>query len=303
MFFESCIKNGFRIETCFVQDFKKCFFGRIKECPLLNGFISRIAIFSWFSEILYDGTFPSVIAQKIHCCCGCWFGLLGSWINLFWIKNFSKSSGDIEEVKLTESKSQSQVLTESEIERLSDYGLQIEKHYKKPQDIEFAIENRQIYILQSRPITTEAKESKVLHGEVLLAGLPASPGVGTGKVKIIKNLNDLDKIQKGDVIAISKTAGIMAAKKTSELIPLCHPLNIASVDIDFGIDKKQNKIDITSKVKVEGQTGVEMEALTAVSVASLTMYDMCKAVDKEIIISDIMLVEKTGGKSGAFRRK
>ena len=116
-----------------------------------------------------------------------------------------KSSGDIEEVKLTEDKSQSQVLTKSEIERLTDYGLQIEKHYKHPQDIEFAIENRHIYIVQSRPITTEAKETKALHGDVLLTGLPASPGVGTGKVKIIKNLDDLDRVLKGDILVTEMT--------------------------------------------------------------------------------------------------
>ena len=130
--------------------------------------------------------------------------------------------------------------------------------------------------------------------------------VAKGLVHMKRKTLDLlidKKIPKGDVIAISKTAGIMAAKKTSELIPLCHPLNITSIDIDFDINKKKSKIDITAKVKVAGQTGVEMEALTAVSVASLTIYDMCKSVDKTITISDIMLIEKSGGKSGSFRRK
>lgn len=111
------------------------------------------------------------------------------------------------------------------------------------------------------------------------------------------------KVPKGDVLCVSKIAGIMAAKKTSELIPMCHPLNITSINIDFHIKIGQNKIDIEAKVKCEGQTGVEMEALTAVSVAALTIYDMCKAVDKDMQISDIMLKEKRGGKSGVYKRK
>lgn len=109
-------------------------------------------------------------------------------------------------------------------------------------------------------------------------------------------------VPKGDVIAVAKVAGIMAAKKTSELIPMCHPLNITSVSLDITADETNSKMDIEAKVRIVGQTGVEMEALTAVSVAALTIYDMCKAVDKGIIISDIMLMEKRGGKSGEFRR-
>jgi len=111
------------------------------------------------------------------------------------------------------------------------------------------------------------------------------------------------KMPKGDVFCVARIAGTMAAKKTSELIPLCHPLPILSVVIDLGIDKKKRKIDIVAKVKVAGQTGVEMEALTAVSASALAIYDMCKAVDRDIVISDIMLVEKRGGRSGVFRRK
>lgn len=111
------------------------------------------------------------------------------------------------------------------------------------------------------------------------------------------------KVAKGDVLNVAKVAGIMAAKKTSDIIPLCHPLNITSVDIDFKLGEKKSSIDIESRVKITGQTGVEMEALTAVSAAALTIYDMCKAVDKEMIISDIMLIEKRGGKSGKFIRR
>ena len=107
---------------------------------------------------------------------------------------------------------------------------------------------------------------------------------------------------KGDVMAVARIAGIMAAKKTADLIPLCHPLAITSVTVDMSIDEKKSRMDIVAKAKTVGQTGVEMEALTAVSVAALTIYDMCKAVDREMTISDIMLMEKRGGKSGEFRR-
>ena len=110
------------------------------------------------------------------------------------------------------------------------------------------------------------------------------------------------KIAKGDVLATARIAGIMAAKKTPEIIPLCHPLAIASVAIDFELDRKESRIVILSRVSVTGQTGVEMEALTAVAAAALTVYDMCKAVDREMVISDILLVEKKGGRSGHFRR-
>ena len=111
------------------------------------------------------------------------------------------------------------------------------------------------------------------------------------------------KVPKGDVLCVSRVAGIMAAKKTGELIPMCHPLEVTSVDIDFDIDGAGSRIDIQARVKITGRTGVEMEAMTAASVAALTIYDMCKAVDKEMIISEIMLIEKKGGRSGFFRRK
>ncbi len=105
--------------------------------------------------------------------------------------------------------------------------------------------------------------------------------------------------KKGDVLATARIAGIMAAKKTSDLIPLCHPLMISKVNVDFFIDT--NYIDVEATVKVEGKTGVEMEALTACSVACLTIYDMLKAVDRGMRITDMRLAEKTGGKSGTFR--
>jgi cyclic pyranopterin phosphate synthase len=121
------------------------------------------------------------------------------------------------------------------------------------------------------------------------------------KPETLKLIQD-KKIPKGDVLCVARVAGIQAVKKTSELIPMCHPLNITSVNIDLSLDNKKNRIDIEARVKVTGQTGVEMEALTAVSVAALTIYDMCKAVDKEMIISDVMLMEKKGGRSGHFKR-
>ncbi len=106
---------------------------------------------------------------------------------------------------------------------------------------------------------------------------------------------------KGDVLAAARLAGIMAAKKTHELIPLCHPLQLTSVSVDFEPDRSASAIDITARVRVEGRTGVEMEALSAVALACLTIYDMLKAVDRAMRITDIRLIEKTGGKSGTFR--
>ena len=107
-------------------------------------------------------------------------------------------------------------------------------------------------------------------------------------------------IKKGDVLSVARLAGIMAAKRTHELIPLCHPLPLASVTLDLEPDIKRRAIDITATVKVTGRTGVEMEALTAVSVAALTVYDMCKAIDRGMRLNDIRLTRKSGGKSGTF---
>jgi len=112
-----------------------------------------------------------------------------------------------------------------------------------------------------------------------------------------------NRISKGNVFETARLAGIMAAKRTYSLIPLCHQLNLTKVSVDFKFDKRRNKVDIEAKAICIGQTGVEMEALTAVSVAALTIYDMCKAVDKAMIISDIMLLKKSGGKSGEWKRK
>lgn len=109
-------------------------------------------------------------------------------------------------------------------------------------------------------------------------------------------------MKKGDVLGIARVAGIMAAKKVDSLIPLCHPLLISKVNIDFSYRDEDNTIEIFATVGMSGQTGVEIEALTAVSVAGLTIYDMCKAVDKSMVIGDIRLLKKTGGKSGTYVR-
>ncbi len=109
-------------------------------------------------------------------------------------------------------------------------------------------------------------------------------------------------LKKGDALAVARIAGIMAAKKTSELIPLCHPLPITKVAVDLETDRATHRILITATVKTRGQTGVEMEALTSASTAALTVYDMMKAVDKGITIESIQLKEKQGGKSGTWRR-
>lgn len=105
-------------------------------------------------------------------------------------------------------------------------------------------------------------------------------------------------IKKGDVLAVSQVAGIMAAKKTSNLIPMCHNIILTGADIKFNIDKENSKIDIEAVVRTTGKTGVEIEALTAVSVAGLTIYDMCKAIDRKMRLTDVRLAKKTGGKSG-----
>ena len=126
-----------------------------------------------------------------------------------------------------------------------------------------------------------------------------------GSVLMSKETIDLiegDRISKGNVLDTARLAGIMAAKKTCELVPLCHQLNLSSVSVDLHIDTEKSKVDIEATAECVGQTGVEMEALTAVSVAALTVYDMCKAADKAMVISEVMLMEKRGGKSGTWKR-
>ncbi len=107
-------------------------------------------------------------------------------------------------------------------------------------------------------------------------------------------------VKKGDVLSVARLAGIMGAKRTPDLIPLCHPLGLTSVTVELSCDPQRNAVDITATCKLKGRTGVEMEALTAVAVAALTVYDMCKAVDRSMTISEIRLLHKSGGKSGTY---
>ena len=129
--------------------------------------------------------------------------------------------------------------------------------------------------------------------------------VAVAKARILMNSNTLEIIKngdakKGDVLGIARTAGIMAAKKTADLIPLCHPLPITNVNINLRIEPSSNSVEIEATVKTNGQTGVEMEALTAANITALTIYDMVKAIDKTMKITDLRVTFKDGGKTGQF---
>jgi cyclic pyranopterin monophosphate synthase len=127
--------------------------------------------------------------------------------------------------------------------------------------------------------------------------------IACGKIKMKESTLNLiiqGDIEKGDVLGTARIAGIMGSKRTSDLIPMCHPLMINNCKVSFNVDEKNNAILIEASAKTTGKTGVEMEALTAVSIAALTIYDMCKAVDKGMIIEDIHLLKKSGGKSGEW---
>lgn len=127
--------------------------------------------------------------------------------------------------------------------------------------------------------------------------------IAVSRIKMSKETLELiekGKIGKGDVLGVARIAGIMASKQTSNLIPMCHPLMITSSNVDFNIDRENYAIDIKATVKIVDKTGVEMEALTSATVAALTIYDMCKAVDKRMVIESTHLLKKTGGKSGEF---
>lgn len=125
--------------------------------------------------------------------------------------------------------------------------------------------------------------------------------------KVVMKRETIEEIEahnmaKGDVFGVAKIAGIMAAKKTSSIIPLCHPLELTGIDIMFSTDRERGEVTIDAEVRTFGRTGVEMEAMTAVSAAALTIYDMCKSADREMILTDIKLVRKSGGRSGLFER-
>ena len=150
---------------------------------------------------------------------------------------------------------------------------------------------------------TSAGEARMV--DVGAKGASQREAVARGRVVMkpdtLKQIRDVG-LKKGDVLAVARIAGIMAAKKTPELIPLCHPLLLDSIDVAFDLSGEES-VDITARVKSVGRTGVEMEALVAVSVAALTIYDMVKAADKEVTITGIYLESKKGGKSGSYRRK
>lgn len=116
------------------------------------------------------------------------------------------------------------------------------------------------------------------------------------------NLIKSGGIKKGDVLGVAQVAGIMGAKRTPDLIPMCHPIQITSIDMNLWLDEEKKSVEIEASVRCDGKTGVEMEAITAVSIAALTVYDMCKSVQRDMVISDIMLLEKSGGIHGDFKR-
>jgi cyclic pyranopterin monophosphate synthase len=127
----------------------------------------------------------------------------------------------------------------------------------------------------------------------------------TAKVRVVMRPETLEMIgtgraPKGDVLGVARLAGIMAAKRTAELIPLCHPLPLTAVSVEFACDAPANAVDVTATCRVRGRTGVEMEAMTAAAVAALTVYDMCKSVDRGMRVTDLRLVHKAGGKSGIY---
>lgn len=130
----------------------------------------------------------------------------------------------------------------------------------------------------------------------------------TAQVSVLVSRETFDLIRtggmkKGDVLTVAQIAGVMGAKRTPELIPMCHPISISGVDLHLSLDEARLAVDIRASVSCEGRTGVEMEALTAASVAALTVYDMCKAVQKDMVITNLRLLEKTGGVHGDFHRE
>ena len=138
-----------------------------------------------------------------------------------------------------------------------------------------------------------------------VSGKPVTARIATARARVVMQAETLVMIQqgsakKGDVLGVARLAGIMAAKRTADLIPLCHPLPISAVTVDLAVDEAAGGVEIAATVRTTGQTGVEMEALTAASVAALTVYDMCKSVDRGMRIDAVRLTHKAGGKSGEF---
>lgn len=137
---------------------------------------------------------------------------------------------------------------------------------------------------------------------------PESQRIAVAAGRVLVNNETFDLIQsggmkKGDVLTVAQVAGVMGAKRTPDVIPMCHPIQINGIDLNLSLDEKRQSVEITASVSCNGKTGVEMEALTAVSMAALTVYDMCKAVQKDIMITDIRLLKKSGGVHGEFTRE
>jgi cyclic pyranopterin phosphate synthase len=161
--------------------------------------------------------------------------------------------------------------------------------------------------MEEAPALTHVdEEGRIRMVDVTAKSDTVRTAVAAGTVKLEKEAFERvleNKIAKGDVLATSQMAGIMGAKQTSSLIPLCHPVILSGVDVSLELNEEDRQVEITAIAKSVGPTGVEMEALTAVSLAALTVYDMCKSVSKNIIISNIRLLAKTGGQSGDYRRE
>jgi len=156
------------------------------------------------------------------------------------------------------------------------------------------------------PLTHLDPEGGVRMVDVGAKEVTTREAVARGLVRMKAGTLDLiakGAMPKGDVLVTAQVAGIMAAKKTGDLIPLCHPLDLAGVDVHLSLDKDASAVSVESRVRLSSRTGAEMEALTAVAVACLTVYDMCKAVDKDMEVTDIRLVQKSGGKSGTYIRE
>jgi len=149
-------------------------------------------------------------------------------------------------------------------------------------------------------------EGRAVMVDVTAKGESERVAVAGARVVMQKETLDLimaGSVAKGDVLAVARLAGIMAAKRTPDLIPLCHPLALTGVSVDLTCDPERHAVDITATCKLHGRTGVEMEALTAASVAALTVYDMCKSVDRGMTITELRLIHKSGGKSGTYEAK
>jgi len=159
--------------------------------------------------------------------------------------------------------------------------------------------------MEQRDLTHFDGEGRARMVDVGDKGITGRTAVAAGRVRLDRVAFDLVRsggMKKGDVLTVAQVAGIMGAKRTPDIIPMCHPIPLNGVDLSLSLDEARLSVEITATVRVDGRTGVEMEALTAVSVAALTVYDMCKAAQRDIVISDIRLLQKSGGIHGDYER-